>query len=160
MPDLPLYSFLFSLCTTCCVNNSVTVKLKVLDNLEECQTSFTPHDRCFPGGFPVMSWLCLVCNLSLTRLSVVLFCCQAMQEFAHLCQEKDAKVVLSILPLWPKVYAKLSIVSRSHWITLCWYNFNVHLTCGSRYCVLKDTPCCWGNNVKKCCRVISFLHAI
>jgi len=36
-----------------------------------------------------------------------------MQEFAHLCQEKDSKVVLSVLPLWPKVYAKLSIVSYS-----------------------------------------------
>jgi len=38
---------------------------------------------------------------------------QAMQEFAVLCQEKDVKVVLSVLPLWPKVYGKLSIVSHS-----------------------------------------------
>ena len=47
-----------------------------------------------------------------------MFCCcyQAMQEFAHLCQEKDAKVVLSILPLWPKVYAKLSIVSLDEFV--------------------------------------------
>ena len=46
-------------------------------------------------------------------LSALCCCCQAMHEFAHLCQEKDASVVLSVLPLWPKVYAKLSIVSET-----------------------------------------------
>ena len=49
----------------------------------------------------------------------VSLCCQAMQEFAHLCQVKDSKVVLSVLPLWPKVYAKLSIVSCSDCISFC-----------------------------------------
>jgi len=51
------------------------------------------------------------CGFILHYLSMLFCCHQAMQEFAHLCQEKDAKIVLSVLPLWPKVYAKLSIVS-------------------------------------------------
>ena len=63
-----------------------------------------------------------------------------MQEFARICQEKDAQVVLSVLPLWPKVYAKLSIVSKSVWIYLP--EFNVGYRFVDYNCRISVTHCC------------------
>ena len=67
---------------------------------------------------------------------VFMWLLQAMQDFAHLCQEKDSKVVLSVLPLWPKLYAKLSIVSYSRWIDLYQYYAGVCLNIDSRLYVI------------------------
>jgi len=75
---------------------------------------------------------------------------QAMQDFAHLCQEKDAKIVLSVLPLWPKLYAKLSIVSYIGFVftdaaqIFVWYYWlhMVSVICCASATLLLSEQCC------------------
>lgn len=45
-------------------------------------------------------------------ISKVASCPQAVQDFASMCQERDAEEVKGVLPYWPRIYCKISVVSR------------------------------------------------
>ena len=65
---------------------------------------------CF--GMSLFCFYCLCWTGSECHYSVSIVCVgQAMQEFAKLCQEKDANVISAVLPQWPKLFIRLSIVS-------------------------------------------------
>lgn len=34
-----------------------------------------------------------------------------MQEFGTMCKEREAEVVKGVLPYWPRIYCKISLVS-------------------------------------------------
>lgn len=34
-----------------------------------------------------------------------------MQEFGAMCKEREAEVVKGVLPYWPRIYCKISLVS-------------------------------------------------
>lgn len=36
---------------------------------------------------------------------------QAVQDFGSMCQERDAEDVKGVLPYWPRIYCKISVVS-------------------------------------------------
>lgn len=36
---------------------------------------------------------------------------QAVQDFGSMCQERDAEEVKGVLPYWPRIYCKISVVS-------------------------------------------------
>lgn len=38
-------------------------------------------------------------------------CVQAVQEFGVMCQERESDVVKGVLPYWPRIYCKISVVS-------------------------------------------------
>lgn len=38
---------------------------------------------------------------------------QAVQDFGSMCQERDAEEVKGVLPYWPRIYCKISVVSWS-----------------------------------------------
>ena len=35
---------------------------------------------------------------------------QAVQDFGSMCQERDAEEVKGVLPYWPRIYCKISVV--------------------------------------------------
>lgn len=41
----------------------------------------------------------------------VVFSSQAVQDFGSMCQERDAEEVKGVLPYWPRIYCKISVVS-------------------------------------------------
>ncbi len=38
---------------------------------------------------------------------------QALQEFTGLCETEDVEKIKSVLPFWPRIYSKVSVVSRN-----------------------------------------------
>lgn len=38
---------------------------------------------------------------------------QAVQDFGSMCQERDSEEVKGVLPYWPRIYCKISVVSWS-----------------------------------------------
>lgn len=38
---------------------------------------------------------------------------QAVQDFGSMCQERNAEEVKGVLPYWPRIYCKISVVSWS-----------------------------------------------
>lgn len=38
---------------------------------------------------------------------------KAVQDFGSMCQERDAEEVKGVLPYWPRIYCKISVVSCS-----------------------------------------------
>lgn len=45
------------------------------------------------------------------------FAFQAVQEFGAMCQEREPDIVKGVLPYWPRIYCRVSVVSQQYLYT-------------------------------------------
>ncbi len=50
---------------------------------------------------------------------------QAVQDFGSMCQERDAEEVKGVLPYWPRIYCKISVVRWSFTTHSCLFCITV-----------------------------------
>lgn len=51
----------------------------------------------------------------------VVYSSQAVQDFGSMCQERDAEEVKGVLPYWPRIYCKISVVSCLFVLHMNWF---------------------------------------
>ena len=59
----------------------------------------------------------------------VVYTFQAVQDFGSICQERDAEDVKGVLPYWPRIYCKISVVIMS--FTTCSLTYLLVFFCSS-----------------------------
>lgn len=62
-----------------------------------------------------------------------------MQDFGAMCQERDTEEVKGVLPYWPRIYCKISVVSCSFALHPHNYPFSIV----TLHAVVRDEPVNW-----------------